>query len=129
METKTNSVLTLTIYKMATPHMAKIKEEPTTIRIAVTTYHPTIKETINLDLNKVKLETTTTLIIDWAKSHQVVKMESITNLAQTLTIFKMAILHMAKIKEAQTTYHPTIKETINLVLNKVKLVTTIPTID
>jgi len=55
METKTNSVLTLTIYKMAIPHMARIKEEQTT-------YHPTIKETTSLVLNKVKLETTTPTI-------------------------------------------------------------------
>jgi len=107
METKTNSVLTLTIYKMAIPHMARIKEEQTT-------YHPTIKETTSLVLNKVKLETTTrTIIIDWAQNPQVAKMETKTNLARILTTYKMVTPHMAKIKEEQTTYHPTIKETIN----------------
>ena len=57
METKTNSVLTLTTYKMAIPHMVRIKEEQTT-------YHPTIKGTINLVLIKVKLEIIKTAIID-----------------------------------------------------------------
>ena len=47
METKINSVLILIIDRMTTPYMVRIKEEPTTIRIEVTTYHPTIKETIN----------------------------------------------------------------------------------
>ena len=60
METITNLARILIIFKMATPHMAKIKEEQTI-------YRPTIKETANLDLNKVKLEateTTATIIIE-----------------------------------------------------------------
>ena len=143
MEAITSLVLTLTIFKMATPHMAKIKVEltsyhqiiketttlvlnkvklETTIKMVVTTYHPTIKETTSLVLNKVKLETTTPIIIGLTQSHQVVRMEAITSLVLILTMYKMATPIMTKIKVAVTTYHPTIRETTNLVPNKVKLI-------